>query len=237
MPPDERATFAINRDATERLLADAEACGVRRFVYVSSCAVYGDADHELLSEDAPRAGTDAYARSKAAAEDLVVEWGKGEGRAGYVLRPCAITGPGDRNLAPAVRALVGLPEVTLPDGAARRLDVVDARDLAGALEAALFDTAGKGGTYNVTGGLPMAGRALLEQVARAAGTAPRWSSLPLREARALLLSAAERGESPPFPPALLSFCEHHRTYSIERAERELGYRPDRSVHPLVRAVA
>ena len=60
----------VNRAATLKLARDAQAAGVRRFIFVSSIKVNGDwtpPGKPFRADDQP-APTDAYARSKAAAE-------------------------------------------------------------------------------------------------------------------------------------------------------------------------
>jgi nucleoside-diphosphate-sugar epimerase len=66
----EDAFDRVNHRGTRNLLAAARAAGVRRFVFASSAAVYGDAGrrHPVM-EDAERRPVGAYARSKRDAED------------------------------------------------------------------------------------------------------------------------------------------------------------------------
>jgi nucleoside-diphosphate-sugar epimerase len=68
---DERATLEINRDATATAARVARALGVRRFVFASTCSVYGATD-EILTEDSPVAPLSTYARSKAESEDFLL---------------------------------------------------------------------------------------------------------------------------------------------------------------------
>jgi nucleoside-diphosphate-sugar epimerase len=62
-------THAINHHASGRLAAIAKDAGVQRFLYASSCSVYGASDTgALVDEDAPMAPVTAYAESKVAVE-------------------------------------------------------------------------------------------------------------------------------------------------------------------------
>lgn len=67
---DAALTRDINLDATLTLGRLAKAAGVRRFVFASSCSLYGAAGGEAaLDETAPMAPVSAYAVSKARSED------------------------------------------------------------------------------------------------------------------------------------------------------------------------
>lgn len=62
-------TFRINHEASVRLAELAKAAGVRRFVYTSSCSVYGVADDDSpLTETSPTRPQTAYARCKTLVE-------------------------------------------------------------------------------------------------------------------------------------------------------------------------
>jgi nucleoside-diphosphate-sugar epimerase len=63
-------TYDINLYATLKMAEKAKAAGVDRFIYASSCSVYGAGDgDEVLNEDSPLAPITHYAMSKAFAEE------------------------------------------------------------------------------------------------------------------------------------------------------------------------
>src|SRR5262245_41464625 len=64
----EEVTHQINIAATVRLAQMARARGVRRFVFASSCSVYGFASNAARNESDETAPLTAYARSKVAVE-------------------------------------------------------------------------------------------------------------------------------------------------------------------------
>jgi nucleoside-diphosphate-sugar epimerase len=68
---DPQITYAINHHASVRLARLAKAAGVRRFLYASTCSVYGAAGDELVTEDAPLRPITPYAESKVRVEDDV----------------------------------------------------------------------------------------------------------------------------------------------------------------------
>ena len=63
-------TEAINRDGTLRLARAARDAGVRRFIFASSCSMYGaSGTDEALDENAPLHPLTAYAESKVRSEE------------------------------------------------------------------------------------------------------------------------------------------------------------------------
>jgi nucleoside-diphosphate-sugar epimerase len=97
---------AINHQATAALAQAAHAAGVRHFVFVSSVRAQSGsaADHELTERDPPRP-TDAYGRSKLAAEAAVAAAGVPY----TILRPVLIYGPGLKGNLAALARLAALP--------------------------------------------------------------------------------------------------------------------------------
>ncbi len=70
---DPAVTSEINCDATVSLAAAAREAGVRRFVFASSCSMYGaSGSDDLLDEHAPLQPITAYAESKVRAEEALV---------------------------------------------------------------------------------------------------------------------------------------------------------------------
>jgi nucleoside-diphosphate-sugar epimerase len=75
----EQWTYDINLDATLGVARAAKEAGVGRFVFASSCSMYGAADgDELLDETAPLRPLTAYAESKVRAEEGLAELGDRE---------------------------------------------------------------------------------------------------------------------------------------------------------------
>jgi predicted dehydrogenase/nucleoside-diphosphate-sugar epimerase len=92
-----REIFAVTVDGTRKLVEAARAEGVRRFVHLSSMAVYGSEPRGVLDETTPvrpDRGSD-YAESKAAAEDAVVRAAR-LGLGAVILRPGCVYGPYSR---------------------------------------------------------------------------------------------------------------------------------------------
>jgi nucleoside-diphosphate-sugar epimerase len=71
---DPRLTIDINLDGTLKLARAARAAGVQRFVFASSCSMYGaSSPSELVTEEAPLSPLTPYAESKVRAEEALTE--------------------------------------------------------------------------------------------------------------------------------------------------------------------
>lgn len=64
-------TREINAEGTVRLAEMAKAAGVRRFLFSSSCIMYGMSEASVVDETAPLAPQTEYARSKVVAEEAL----------------------------------------------------------------------------------------------------------------------------------------------------------------------
>jgi nucleoside-diphosphate-sugar epimerase len=69
----EDVTFDVNYRSSVALAQRAKAAGVRRFVFASSCSIYGAADDRPRSEESAASPLTAYARSKVLTEAALGE--------------------------------------------------------------------------------------------------------------------------------------------------------------------
>jgi nucleoside-diphosphate-sugar epimerase len=81
---DEDLTIEINLTATRRIAEIAKGCGVSRFIFASTCSVYGASD-ELLDEGSALNPVSLYARSKIACEQILEQMA-GQGFAPVIFR-------------------------------------------------------------------------------------------------------------------------------------------------------
>ena len=134
-------TYDINHHAAVRLARLAKSAGVQRFLYASTCSVYGAAGDDLVTEDATLRPLTPYAESKVRVEDDVAAI------ADDAFSPVFMRNATAFGFSPRLRAdivlnnLVGHAVLTgevrvLSDGTPWR-PLVHARDIAGAFLAAL----------------------------------------------------------------------------------------------------
>jgi UDP-glucose 4-epimerase len=161
----------VNHRATA-LAQAAQRAGVQHIVLVSSIrAQCGPAaDHVLTEADTPRP-SDAYGRSKLAAEAAVVT----AGIPFTILRPVLIYGPGLKGNLATLARLAALP-IPLPfAGFVNRRSLLSVDNLVGAVRFALATPAARGETYVVADPQPIT---LAEIVAALRPGPPRLFALP-----------------------------------------------------------
>ncbi|MEM2280984.1 MAG: SDR family oxidoreductase [Candidatus Bathyarchaeia archaeon] len=90
---DPTLTFDINVNGTLNLLRACVNSGVKRFVYASSCAVYGDAERLPIREDVPAKPLSPYGVSKLEAERHVLRFYQEFGLEIVCLRYFNVYGP------------------------------------------------------------------------------------------------------------------------------------------------
>ena len=136
----------INRKATADLALTAAKAGVKRFVFVSSVRAQtgASADHVIIEQD-PALPTDAYGRSKLAAEASV----QAAGLPFTILRPVVVYGPGVKgNLRWLLRA-AGSPFPLPLKGFANRRSLLGIDNFLAALRFVLASRTAAGETYLV----------------------------------------------------------------------------------------
>jgi UDP-glucose 4-epimerase len=136
----------VNRLATAELAGAAKAIGIQHLIFISSIrGQSGPSSEEILRESDPPHPTDAYGRSKLAAEDAV----RAAGVPFTILRPVLIYGPGVRGNLARLIELTRKPW-PLPLGLCRnRRSLLARQNLIGAIHFALEQTLAKGETYIV----------------------------------------------------------------------------------------
>lgn len=145
--PGRQTADVINREGTERLLAEAVGRPLRAFVLASTCAVYGDRSGLWVTEDYPPSPQTAYGESKVAAEEAVLAAFRSRGLPARIARIAATYGPGFRfMLADAMKA----GRAWLPGEGANHVPVVHVDDVVEAL-VRIAEAAPDGSTWHVAG--------------------------------------------------------------------------------------
>jgi nucleoside-diphosphate-sugar epimerase len=87
--------FRVNVGGTRTILEAMSETGVKKLVFFSSVAVYGNAD--FPSEETQPAPSNAYGHSKLEAEQVISQWiAKDASRQAVIIRPTVVFGPRNR---------------------------------------------------------------------------------------------------------------------------------------------
>ncbi len=184
------AYYRSNTAASRNLLDACVKTGVRRFIFSSTCAVYGIADRLPLSEDSPTNPINPYGRSKLMTEWMLADAARAHDLAFVALRYFNVAGADPKGRAGqstpnatqlikvACEATVGLRDgVTVfgedydtPDGTCIR-DYIHVSDLADAHVAALrhLEAGGESRVLNCGYGHGVSVRQVLDTVQRVSG--------------------------------------------------------------------
>lgn len=142
----------LNTEATIALARAAQHAGVRRFVFLSSIrAQSGPTADGVLTEAMPAQPTDAYGRSKLAAEQglngLDIDWA--------ALRPVLVYGPGVKGNMAQLMRLARMPWPLPLGGLAGRRSLLSLHNLADAIETVLHTAQPLRRPFIVADPLPM----------------------------------------------------------------------------------
>jgi len=224
---DDGSTRAVNVDGTAQV---AEACarhGIRLVHTSSHVALDRGPMNEPLSED-NALGLDQpcdYHRSKAEAEQLVLERVRRGSLDAVIVSPGTLTGPWDFEPSLFGQALIDLYMGRIPILLNAVTDYADVRDVARAVHAAA-ERARRGERYLLTGDVRDIGEVTRSIEAVTARRMPRhalplwvgWAALPVTE-----WLAKRRGVEPLYSAGMLRAAVSNPIVRRDKAERELGY--------------
>lgn len=167
--------FAVNVDATDRLMRAARRAGVQQVIHISSVrAMAGASCDDLIEEDRLPEPTNDYGRSKLGGENAVMA----SGLAGAILRPPLVHGAHVRgNLALLARA-AAMPLPLPLGGLNAKRSIVSDRNLASAVAHLLERPQGTMITALVADAEPLTVSAIVAMLRAGAGRPPRLVAVP-----------------------------------------------------------
>lgn len=235
---DEARYVSANVVATERLLAAAQAAGIRRFVYTSTpSVVQTDDDCEGGDGSTPYATAPrtAYQRTKIAAEKAVLA-AHGPEFWTVALRPRLIWGPGDPHIVPRLAERSRAGRLRRVGSDERKVDSTFIDNAAAAHLCALDrltgpDVACGGKAYFVSNGEPWPMWTLINALLTASGAPPVEKSLPAGVAFAVgaiceaVWSTLPLDGEPPMTRFLARQLSTANWYDISATRRDLGWEP------------
>jgi UDP-glucose 4-epimerase len=210
--------YAVDVVGTRNVLEACVAAGVRRIVVTSSGAAYGyHADNpEWLTEDHPVRGNEAFAYShhKRLVEEMLADYRRTHPELEQVVfRVGTILGETTRN---QITALFERPRLLAIKGSKSPFVFIWDRDVAGAIEHAVFD--GPAGVYNVAGD----GALSIQEIAARLGK--RCLTIPPGLLRGLLAVLHPLGVSR-YGPEQVDFLRYRPVLDNRRLKEVFGYVP------------
>lgn len=225
----------INLSATSMLAQAAGICGIRRFVHVSTPAVYFNFSHQQHITENQRSQRFAndYARTKFLAEECVLRLIRRYPETTYIiLRPRGLFGPHDRVLLPRLMAQVKASKgvMVLPAGGKNVLDLTYVMNVIHAMSLATHrEGLQSGAIYNITNQQPQPLAKTLGQLFDEMKFGYRIRSLPyslLYGFAAVLEGIAMLTRKEPLLTRYgIGAAYYSMTLDNSKAREELGYEP------------
>jgi nucleoside-diphosphate-sugar epimerase len=220
-------------ELTRRVVGACRDAGAGRFVHVSSISVYGNPPESAgqITEDTPTnqylfAG-DHYGRSKVLAEEVVRSY-----EDHVILRPSWIYGPRDLVSIPRLIDMIRRRKVKIIGSGDNMMNLVSARDVARGIALAATSSQSRGQAYHLCNRGEITQRdffALLSKrlnlptVKRRVPLALAWSVARLLE---FVYRTIGTKSPPPVTRRALLLLSRPTRFSVDKAERELGWRPE-----------
>ncbi len=251
---DESEAYRTNVLGTQNLLEASQEAGVERFIYVSTAAVHKPLPKDqVVTEDMPLVSEndDVYARSKLAGERLAMQYHDQFGLPVVVLRPTIVFGPRAYFWTVAYAERLRKGTLSLAPGLDGQHNFVYVDDVVNALLLSADHATSPGEAYIIGATESVQWINYIQQYARLTGLDIPERSLIVTKALAQLFDRLDTGIAtlrknrhawdPPLHFGLRGFrrlmrpCrglelweiqlyQKHFTFSIEKAQRMLGYR-------------
>jgi len=222
------AYVEANVDGVRNVLESAAAAGVKRVVHCSTGGVHGHIADPPADESAPFNPGDIYQRTKLDGEQLALDFFRQGSVRGVVIRPAMIYGPGDTRTR-KLFSMVSKGRFFYVGRGDNLVHFIDVRDLARAFLLAMEREETNAEVYIIAGERTMSLREFCEIVAGKLGVKPPWIRIPVKpmqwagsvcEAICLPL-----GISPPLYRRRVDFFTKDRSFSSEKARKELSFVP------------
>jgi nucleoside-diphosphate-sugar epimerase len=222
----EAVYYDLHANGTRHVLNEAAGANISRVLYISSPGVLGPISGKPADESFPLAPSNAYERSKAAAEQVALEMARA-GLPVIVARPEFIYGPGDNHVLGLFRAVQRGIFFTIGRGQHTCHPTYVADAVRGLL--ACLEHGRCGEIYHIVGPRPVTFKELGRTIAAALGVRSPWLRVPrpLAWSGAAALEGVGRltGMDPPLSRSGVAFFSESRRFSWQKAHRELGYTP------------
>ncbi len=233
--------YKINVEGTQNVI---EAClfnGIKKLIYTSSPSVIYQANDLIMADEDcayPESFLSCYAETKALAEKMVLE-ANGKDLLTVSLRPHLIWGPEDTNLIPRLLKRASRGRFFIVGSGLNEVDVTYVENVALAhLLASQKLVKGSsvcGRAYFITNDEPIKLWEFVNKILEGASLQPVSRKIPFQKMYWLgyvlekLYALLKIDKEPMMTRFLASQLAYTHTYSIEKAKKDLGYKPEISV--------
>jgi dihydroflavonol-4-reductase len=222
----EQVYHMLHVEGTRNVLAEAASAGVGRVLYISSPGVLGPIRGEPADETAPPAPSNAYERSKAAAEGVVRQFAAA-GLPVIIARPEFLYGPGDTHVLGLFRAVQRGLFFYVGRGRHVCHPTFISDAVAGLI--ACLEKGQPGEIYHICGPRPVTFRELGQTIAAVLQVRPPWlmAPRPLAWSGAVALEIVGKitGRTPPLSRTGVDFFSQSRRFSTQKAQHALNFTP------------
>jgi dihydroflavonol-4-reductase len=231
--PDMKDTLVkYNAEGTFNILKTAHKLGIKKAVVASSACTVGlsDSADKILDESAPYdaflASRNPYMASKIECEKTALSFA--DKLNVVIVNPTTVYGTGDRTLnsGSLIAKVAKSKIIPLPTGGSNVVDVEDA-----ARGIILAANKGKSGERYILGGHNLSFRQIFSTIAETVSAHPAMIPLPKLAKHPMALAAFFAGKitgSRFITPQIIGDLFSYKFYSSEKAERELGWKAEKS---------
>ncbi len=217
--------YSTDIDGTRNMIEAGKRAGIKRFIHISSTAVYGIPDHHPLLENDKLDGVGPYGKAKILAEEECVKMRK-DGMCVPILRPKSFIGPERLGVFDLLYdwALDGRGFPMIGNGK-NRYQLLDVEDLCEAIYlCATLDEKIVNDTFNIGAKVFTTMREDYQAVLDKAGHGKKIKSLPEKPI-IFTLRVLEAMKLSPLYKWVYETASKDSFVSIEKAEKILGYKP------------
>ncbi len=219
----------VNTLGTERLARAAAACGVRRFVYVSSIKVNGESTLLPFEEKDPVAPGDQYAISKWEAEQRLWEIGNRTGLEIVIIRPPMVYGPGVKGNFLRLLKLIDRQWPLPFRGVANKRSLVSLHNIVDFLACIAIHPKAAHELFFVSDGCDLSTEDLIKCLSTALGKTPRLFRFPMPLFRVLARIMGQQ--------EALQRLTGSLQVSTHKAHQQLGWQAPQTIEEGMRSVA
>ena len=230
----------VNVGGTKNVLEAALNERVKKLIYCSTCGVHGNIDNPPGGEDAPIQPADYYQKTKYEAEPIVLDYFK-KGLKTVIIRPAAIYGPGDPERFFMIFKRVAKGSFPMFGNGKTLYHPLYIDNLVDALVLAQEPGKGDGQAYLIADEEFFGIEEIVKRVAKALGVdvrIPHYPVLPVVIAGHICEKICKPFRiTPPIFPRRVDWYRQNRAFKIDKAKRDLGYKPHVGIDEGLKATA